>query len=388
LLQGPGSGADGYTVTDDRARIRVCHLIHDLGPGGAEHVLVDLARAAAPAGIDMTVVSMMPTTGLRYPEMLRNLGVAVHALDLRAWWDSRGPRRLGRVVADLRPQVLHSHLKHADVVAGRVAASTGIPHVSTLHVIEDEVSGLARLKRRLATRSRRRTAAVTIAVSDAQRNWYLAVSGEDPQRVVTLRNGVPDPGPVDPGMRSAVRSELGVAPDAIVAAMVAVMRPGKGHDVLLDAVPHLDRSVVVVLAGDGELMAHIAERAGRHPGRVVVAGFCEDVPRLLACADLVVHPSLADALPTALVHAAAAGLPVVASEVGGIPEIVTGESGILVPPGDPGALADAVNRLAADPDARTWMGQAARQRYEALFSSSVWVGELRRIYGTVLRAAR
>lgn len=374
-------------MTDDRGSIRVCHLIHHLGPGGAEHVLVDLARVAAKAGIDMTVVSMMPTIGLHYPDVLRDLGVVVRSLDLRAWWDPRGPRRLRGIVAELRPQVLHSHLKHADVVAGRVAASTGIPHVSTLHVIETAAWGLARLKRGIATRSRRRTAAVTIAVSDAQRDWYLAMSGEDPRRVVTLRNGVPDPGPADPALRSTVRSELGVAPDAIVAAMVAVMRPGKGHDVLFDALPHLDGRVVVVLVGDGELMPQVGERAQRHPGRVVVAGFREDVPRLLAGVDLVICPSLADALPTALLHTAAAGLPAVASAVGGIPEIVTTESGVLVAPGDPGALADAVNRLAADPDTRTWMGKAARQRYEAMFSSSAWVDELRRIYGTVLRAA-
>ena len=74
-------------MAHDRFPLRVFHLIHDLGPGGAEHVLVDLARVANGAGIEMTVVSMMPTTGLRYPEILRNLGVGVHSLELRAWWD-------------------------------------------------------------------------------------------------------------------------------------------------------------------------------------------------------------------------------------------------------------------------------------------------------------
>ncbi len=371
-------------MTDQRALVKVCHLIHDLGPGGAEHVLVDLASVAASAGLEMSVVSMMPTDGLRYPEVLRGLGITVRSLGLHAWWDPRGPRRLRRVVDELRPEVLHSHLKHADVVAGRVATQTGIPQVSTLHVIEDRVSGLGRFKRGLATRSRRRTAAMTIAVSQAQRRWYLEMSGEDPARVVTVHNGIPDPGRPDLQLRDLVRGELGVGPDTVVAAMVAVMRPGKGHDILFESLAAIVPEVTVVLAGDGELMPTFTELARHHPGRVVLTGFREDVPRLLAGVDLVVHPSRADAFPTALVHAAAAGLPVVASAVGGIPEIVTPATGILVAPGDAVALAGAVNRLAADPKARHKMGAAARLRFEEAFTAARWVEALRDIYRAVL----
>lgn len=374
-------------MTEDREPIRVCHLIHDLGPGGAEHVLVDLAAVARAGGLDLSVVSMMPTAGLRYPETLRRLGVPVHSLDLAAWWDPRGPRRLRSLLGVLRPAVLHSHLKHADVVAGRVALAAGIPHVSTLHVIEDRVSLLGRFKRWLAIRSRRRTAALTIAVSAAQRDWYLSVSGESPDRVATVRNGVPDPGPVAAGLRAEVRAELGLPHTTVAAAMVAVMRPGKGHDTVLEMLPRLSPGVVVVMVGDGELMPEMASAAGRHPGRLVLTGFRDDVPRLLTGMDLVIHPSRADALPTALVHAAAAGLPAVASAVGGIPEIVTPASGILIPPGDPLALAAAVARLAGDPVERAALGRAARARYEVSFTSTVWVEELRRVYQTVLRAS-
>lgn len=387
-LQRPTGSADISSVPYERAPLKVFHFIHDLGPGGAEHVLVDLARVASGSGIEMTVISMMPTDGLRYPEILRSLGVVVHSLELLAWWDPRGPGRLRRLVSVVRPHLLHSHLKHADVVAGRVATSVGIPHVSTLHVIEDQVSGLARVKRWLGTRSRRRTAAVTIAVSDAQRAWYLDMSGEDPKRVVTLRNGVPDPGSTDPAVRAAVRRDLGVGPDTVVATMVAVMRPGKGHDVLLDAAPLFDDGIVVVLVGDGELATQVTQRAGRLGGRVIIAGFREDVPRLLAGSDLVIHPSLTDALPTAVVQAAAAGLPVVASRVGGIPEIVTEESGILVAPGDRIGLALAVNRLAADSGTRLLMGKVARERYEELFTSSAWLDGMRRVYDVAVRGGR
>jgi glycosyltransferase involved in cell wall biosynthesis len=364
--------------------LRAFHLIHDLGPGGAEHVLVDLASVAAGAGIDLTVVSMLPTAGLRYPELLRAAGARVDSLDLRAWWDPRGPRRLRRLVETERPDVLHSHLKHADFIAGRVAVQSGIPHVSTLHVIERDVSGIALFKRNLAARSRRRTAAATLAVSDAMRGWYLEEFAEAPGRVVTIRNGVPDPGEPLEGTRAAVRAELGIAPDAVVAATIAVMRPGKGHEVLLEAA-RSTAGVVFLLVGDGPLEGRLRSLAADlSPGRVVFGGFREDVDRILAATDLVVHPSLADALPTALIHAIAASRPVIASDVGGVSEIVTPGAGILVAPGDAAALAAAVARLAGDPDERAAMGKHGRERYDEEFGADRWAGRLRSLYERVV----
>ena len=106
-----------------------------------------------------------------------------------------------------------------------------------------------------------------------------------------------------------------------------------------------------VLAGSGPEEARLRARVEAEglAGRVVFAGFREDVAALLAAADLVVHPSHADALPTALIHALAAGVPAVATRVGGIPEIVGDDAGVLVPPAEPAALAGAVRDLAGDP---------------------------------------
>ncbi|MEE9299465.1 MAG: glycosyltransferase family 4 protein [Acidimicrobiia bacterium] len=365
-------------------RVRVTHLIHDLGPGGAEHVLVDLATVAEAAGIDMSVVSMLPLGRFRYPRLLRESGVRVESLDLAAWWDPRGPRRLRRLLAALAPEILHSHLKHADVVAGRVARPAGILQVSTLHVVEDSVGPLGAWKRGIAMRWRKRTARRTIAVSDALRDWYLAESGADPDSVVTIRNGVPDPVGIDREEVSAVRRELGIGDDRIVALTIAVMRPGKGHDVLLDAVKEVDDDrLVFLLAGDGSEAKRLwARAAGDH--RIVFTGFREDVPLLFAAADLVVHPSLGDALPTSLIHALAAGLPIVASDIGGIPEIVTPGAGFLVPPGDPAALASAITRLAADEAGRRLMEKRSRERFEEEFEAAAWARRLRSLYSEVL----
>jgi glycosyltransferase involved in cell wall biosynthesis len=364
--------------------MKVMHLIHDLRRGGAEHVLVDLAGAAPAAGIELSVVSMRPIEAFDYARRLHAAGVKVDSLGLAGWWDPAGTRRLRSVVSEWKPDVLHSHLKHADVIAGRVAAAMGIPHVSTLHLIEDEVGWVRARKRDLAIRSRLRTANRTIAVSDAVREWYLGVSGADPTGVVTLRNGVPDPGRFEPDEIAAIREEFGVPRQAVFAVMVAVMRPGKGHDTLIDAMSLVqNESVIVACVGSGESMSRLQERAAGED-RVQFLGFRTDVARVFAAADLVIQPSRADALPTALVHALAAGKPIIATPVGGIPEIVTDEGGMLVRPGDPGALAAAIDLMVADPDRRRWMGKQNRERYETEFRVETWADGLRRLYDEVV----
>jgi glycosyltransferase involved in cell wall biosynthesis len=113
-------------------------------------------------------------------------------------------------------------------------------------------------------------------------------------------------------------------------------------------------------------------------------GFRSDVARVMAAADMVIHPSSADALPTALVHALAAGRPIIATAVGGIPEIVTPEGGVLIEPRDPLALAAAIDRVADDPDARRWMGKHNRERFETEFRADIWARKLRALYESVL----
>jgi glycosyltransferase involved in cell wall biosynthesis len=372
-------------------RLRVCHLIHSLGPGGAEHVLVDLAEVAALADIDLSVVSLMPfpaTDG--HVGDLRDRGASVSSVDLSSRWDPRAFGRARHVIESQRPGVLHTHLKHADLVGAVAVRRLRIPMVSTLHLIEDTATPVGRAKRWLGAQARLRAADVTIAVSDALRRWYLESFAAEPARVVTLRNGV-SAHPVSPESRSSVRSELGIGASTTVVTNLAMMRPGKGHEHLIEAVRLLDPEldVVVVLAGDGPERARLEALArGVDPGgrRIVFAGFRSDVSALLSASDIVVHPSLFDALPTALIHALAAGLPSVASDVGGVPEIITPETGVLVAPGRPDEIARALRELVCAPRIRTDMGVAARARFDAEFSAPIWVRRLRDIYDGVVAA--
>jgi glycosyltransferase involved in cell wall biosynthesis len=373
--------------------VRVCHVIHDLRRGGAEHLLVDLADAAPGVGLGIEVVSLMPTDGHPYADALRRAGVEVRSLDLRSRWDPRAGGRLAALLEDRPPDILHTHLKHADLVGARAAGRLGIPLVSSLHVVEDAVGGVGRLKRWMAMRSRDRSASVVVAVSEALRDWYLSLSRRDPATVVVLRNGVPAHQEVAAGRRSEVREGLGVPAAAVLAATVVILRPGKGVEDLLEAAADLpdEPDIRFVIAGSGpeevKLLAE-ATRLGLLGSRLAFAGFVEDVPALLAGADLLVHPSHADALPTAVIHGMAAGLPIVATDVGGTRELVDESVGMLVEPGRPAALRDAVIRLAADAGLRRRLGKTAGERFATEFEIGAWATRLAEIYRTVVASDR
>lgn len=331
----------------------------------------------------------MGTHTHRYARELEALGVDVRSAAAGTRWDPGALVRGRREIAAMRPDVVHTHLKHADLVGAFAARRLQVPMVSTLHLIEDALGPVASLKRAAAARVRLRSAARTIAVSDAQRRWYLDLVRVDHRKVVTIRNGIPTPPPISAGERERVRADLGLPPDGVVATMVGIMREGKGHDLLLQAVERLDPAdaITFVLAGDGPLRRQLEATAASVRARVVFAGFRDDVDRLLAASDLVVHPSAAEALPTALIHALAAGTPVVACDVGGVPEVVTPETGVLVPSGDAGAVARAVSELALDPSRRALLGAAARRRFDAEFRIERWGARLRDLYAEVLGEA-
>jgi glycosyltransferase involved in cell wall biosynthesis len=368
--------------------LRVCHVIHTLAPGGAERVLTDLARAAPQADMKLSVLSLMPQAEHLYVRMLGELGVRVRSMELSSRWDPRAFYRVLPLVRELRPDLLHTHLKHADLIGAFAARRLALPMVSTLHVIEDRPTPLQRAQRWLAARARMSTADRTLAVSHAVRRWYLETFPADPARVLTVHNGVMQPYlTVEPEARDRVRQSLGVPAGSIMATMVGLIRPGKGHaDLIASATklpPALDLHVVIV--GDGSLrpaLEALAANGAAH--RVHFTGYRTDVPVILAASDIVVQPSLFDALPTALIEGLAAGLPAIASRVGGIEDIVTPDVGILIPPGDPDALARGLVELAEDRARRQRMGRAARRRFEREFDAVRWARTLRSLYDEVI----
>lgn len=374
----------------DTKPLHACHLIHALGVGGAEQVLVDLARSCSRAGLRLSVISLVDDPNPVQANALRQLGVDVRSLSLPSRWDARAFRRASRHIDDMRPQILHTHMKHADLVGAAVARRRGLPLVSTMHVIDDAPTAVGRLKGRLATQARSRMAARVIAVSEAQRRWYTGAYSVAADRVVTIPNGItPPPPPPTPEDRRALRGSLGAPDDAVLALSMSVMRPEKGLDDLLAAAAALpdDSPIMIVLAGDGEerpRLEALANSDRRIARRVRFAGWRDDAAELIHAADLLVHPSHADALPTVLLLALGAGVPIVATRVGGIPEIVTEDVGVLLPPRDPVRLAALINDLAGDTMRRQNMSSAAHRRFAERYDAAAWARRLVSLYRQVL----
>ncbi|EXJ17056.1 glycosyltransferase [Imhoffiella purpurea] len=279
--------------------------------------------------------------------------------------------RLRRLIRAHEPDLIHLHSRiGADVMGGIAGRLAGVPVIHTRRVDNPEPRWLVALKYRLHDR--------VIAISEGI-GRVLVGEGLPPDKLRLARSAVDFESYAHPCERSQAAARLGVEPEALLVGVIAQLIERKGHAVLLDALPPLfdaHPDLRVVFLGKGPLAGPLRERVEREgwTGRVVLAGFRDDLPELLPCFDLIVHPALMEGLGVSLLQASSAGVPIVASRAGGIPEAVRdGENGLLVPPGDPLALRRAIAILLSDPERRRILGQAGRALMVREFSIDAMV---------------
>jgi glycosyltransferase involved in cell wall biosynthesis len=366
-------------MTTERLDLRPLVLLSGLATGGAERVTVAFARRLKSMGLPAPVCTVTARYDGELAADLARAGVERHDLGARRLADPRAPWRLARLLARERIDLVHAHGQDASIVAAAVRRLSNFVLVVTRHVMDEPTATWReRLRARLACAAFRRADAV-VAVSGASAERLAELARIPREAVRVLPNGI-DLAAFDgagPEIRAAARRALAVAPADALVLVPAVLREGKGHDVLLEAVPALLARVPsarVIVAGGGEREAQLRGRARPLGDAVRFLGPREDMRELLAACDVVALPSLAEAQPTALMEAAAAGRPVVATRVGGVPEVVAdGRSGILVPPRDAGALAEALAALLADPARARAYGECARQLARERFAIELQV---------------
>jgi glycosyltransferase involved in cell wall biosynthesis len=369
--------------------MKVFIVIDSFSFGGAERLLATLARSGPAAGLELQVASLAPYTAENTGMLtvLRSTGIPLSTIAVPRLAHLRAIPKIAMAIRRSGCDIVHAHLGYSATLAPPAAMITGRPTLCSFHTMPETLHGREVVKDWLAVSVASRSAGL-IFVSAASMRAFANRYPVNPRTWSVVPNGI-DVEEFSPAP-ATFPAELGVPEGAPVATLVGVMRPPKGHVVAIAAWPSVLRRVPeahLLFVGGGPEEEALRQQA-RLLGvadRVVFAGFRSDVPRLLRASALAVLPTETEALPTSLIEAHACGKAVVATDVGGVPEVVAdGESGLLVPSGDPGRFAEAVVELLLDPDRRASMGVAGRRIATTRFDMNDWARRLRAMYQAAL----
>jgi glycosyltransferase involved in cell wall biosynthesis len=368
--------------------VRIAYIITKASPiGGAQIHVRDLAAAVARLGHAPTVITSGSGT---FIDDLRRLGIPVVVLrhlttPIRPVSDLRALREIHAALADLRPDLIAAHSSKAGILARLAARSLRVPIVFTVHgwAFTPGVPPLHAAIYRRVERMVGPLAGRIITVSEYDRRLGLDARIARDHRLVTVHNGMPD---VPPELRAdPLRS-----PPRLV--MVARYGAQKDHPTLLRALSHLrGHPWELDLIGDGPLMGETRDLATELglTERVRFLGQRTDVDRILADAQVSLLITNWEGFPLSILEAMRAGLPVVASNVGGVGESVRdGENGFLVGRGDVAQLRDRIERLLTEPELRARLGASGRSRFVQDFTLEVSVARTLAVYEATVAEAR
>lgn len=347
----------------------ICFLVTSLSYGGAETVLIKLATTLRLRGWPVKLVSMLPPEA-RFDQLL-SCGIEVESLHMRRGIpDPRAIFRLAALLRKWKPLVLHSHMVHANLLGRIVRVFASVPVVvSTAHNIDEGGRW-----REMAYRLTDFLADVTTNVSQAAVDRYIDVRAAPRNRIRFIPNGLnTDEFMPDAQARDMLRDELGVN-DAFIWLAVGRLVDAKDYPNMFQAFAKLNenRNTILYIVGQGELEENLKQqvKALNLESRIHFLAVRDDMPQLMNAADGYVMSSAWEGLPMVLLEAAATGIPIVATDVGGNREVVLNStSGFIVPPGDSEQLANALQGIMVMPTSeRIDMGKAGRQYVEDNYS--------------------
>lgn len=373
-------------------KLGVLQIIDRLGPGGAESLLYTLASSLDRERFELHVCGLRDGSLYALASQIQAIGVPVMQLDQRNAYDISTLITLVRYIRKHDIGIIHTHLLASDIM-GRIAGLlTSTPVVSTIHNsrqdFDEEPARRQWLERWTARLWCRRLVVVSPTLRREIAQWY----GVPPRHVMAIPNGV-DTGRFRPRPdldHAAIRRDLlgPVAGDGLYPLVLIIARlvPQKGLSFLLEAATQVIATrpdVRFAVVGLGPLLDDLQAQAANFglSDSLVFTGARDDVPDLLAACDLFALSSLWEGLPISLLEAMSSGCPVVATNVGGVGAVVQdGVTGLIVPPADSGALAEAILASLDDPEAAKKRGAEAQQWVNSHYGMGAWARKLERLY--------
>jgi glycosyltransferase involved in cell wall biosynthesis len=365
---------------------RVVYLTHTLGVGGAEELILNMVSRLPRDRYDPIVCCFENPPGPIGSEIAA-LGIPVEPLGVvpgwrqpLAWWT------IVRFLKRIRPQIVHTFMLPASLYGRSAALVAGVPVVigTEVNIYDRKRAHHILIERLLAARS-----ACVVASAESVKRAYVRQIGIPEQSVRVVYNAVNWDRLRASASPREVRAQLGIPAESLVVGVIATLQDKKGHRVLFDAIartPGLE-NVGLMLVGDGPERAPLEGHATALGirDRVTFCGTRRDLGTLLPAMDIFALPSLWEGLPLALLLALGSGRPVVATSIAGIPEVVAdGETGLLVPPGDAGALGAALARLCGDAALRARLGDTARTIARERFGAEAYTRQITAIYDEFL----
>ncbi|WP_339134466.1 MAG: glycosyltransferase [Candidatus Electrothrix sp. GW3-4] len=366
--------------------MRVAHMIDNLYFGGAQTLLVTFARAIREQPrISLTIISLRKyDKKTPIEESLRGLGVRVVFISAKKLWD---PFRLWRLIRFLHREqfdVIHTHLSCANILGSISGRIGGIPVIASIHNLgEDEWGRFSNIRRGLETFALRHLVHSVMAVGHTTAEVHRKRLGK--KSIIPVPNATELIPPLPSDESVLVRMEL--TGDASIPVLLSGGRlvEEKGYGDLLTAFAEVHQAhpaATLVIAGEGPLQSMLEEQVTslNLQGCVRLLGARRDMPRLLASSDIYLSSSHSEGLSIAILEAMAAGLPVVATNVGDTARVVVKGTGLIVPPHEPSQLADAICLLLDEPDRQKSFGSAARTFIKNNYNPADWANTIYELY--------
>jgi glycosyltransferase involved in cell wall biosynthesis len=373
--------------------MHVLFLLSSLAMGGAERNVVSVLPYFQNEGIKVSLCTLNKRRDSPLVEDFLNTNIPRYNLGARRMVDYSSWIRFTSLLDDEKVDVVHAEDQDSILYAGTVYDRRQMPVIMTRHVLEEPASALKSLLRsKMVLWTAKNRMNRVIAVSEAVRNLFSQQANVPTSKISTIYNGIDLQKFQNLSEKSEIRKKLGWHPSKPTAILVSVLRPGKGIEIACDAVKKVLTIIPdfqLKIVGSGEMEGELKNYAANLYPSVEFLGQRMDIPNLMNASDLLIQSSWSEALPTVLIEAGAASLPVIATRVGGTEEIVhDGVSGYLINAGDVEALSETIIRLCSTPQLQVEMGEAALSIVSRNFSLATQAKKTITVYEDMLRHIR